>query len=349
MVQRVLPAAAFVQEFRENKTAVLDARSEGEYEKAHIPGAINIPLLTNEERRIVGTVYKLGGREAAVLKGFELVGPRFRNIIETATGKIPGKNVYLYCWRGGMRSNIMSWVLGLSGFKVTLLKGGYKSFRNWVLETLEQPKEIIVLGGKTGSGKTAILKKLSEAGEQVIDLEKFARHKGSAFGGLGQPAQPSTEHFENLVACSWDAIDPGKRTWMENESRHVGTCILHEATYRFLRESMLIEIDVPASLRKECIRADYGRFPFKDLADSTKRIGKRLGPQHLKEALQRLEDGNFDGWLDIVLEYYDKLYAFGTTQRDPEKVITVPVNSNDVNNTAIRIRETADELVKRQL
>jgi tRNA 2-selenouridine synthase len=349
MFQKTVPAVEFIKGSRQSGAVILDVRSESEYQKAHIPGAINIPLLNNEHRKSIGTIYKQKGREAAVLKGFELVGPKFAGIIQQALQKAPHKSVYIYCWRGGMRSNIMSWMLGMAGFQVTLLAGGYKSFRSWVNQTLEQPQNVIVLGGKTGSGKTEILRNLAKTGEQIIDLEALANHKGSAFGALGQPPQPTTEHFENLIAWAWSGIDPSRRLWLENESRHIGTCTLPLPVYELIRTSLVLELEMPAVLRRARISVEYGKFPFRDLAEATSRIAKRLGPQNLKEALWHLEESNFDEWLRIVLQYYDKLYSYGTTQRRIEQVISLSLDSNNVDVATQKVLVAANEKLKRTI
>ena len=190
----------FLKLYRKKSPLLIDTRSEKEYEKAHIPGAVNIPILNNEHRHIVGTIYKEEGRQAAVMKGFELVGPLFKEKMEMALQLAEGREVFVYCWRGGMRSNILAWLLKMAGLRVTLLQGGYKAFRNYLLPILDVEYKIIILGGQTGSGKTEMLSLLKSAGEQVIDLEHLASHKGSAFGLLGMPEQPSQEQFENMLA-----------------------------------------------------------------------------------------------------------------------------------------------------
>jgi len=197
------------------KHQVLDVRTPKEFEQGHIPGAINLPLFTNEERVIVGTIYKQQGRQPAILKGLELVGPKMKDIIETVS-KIENRGCFLlHCWRGGMRSSSVAWLLSIYGIKVYTLKGGYKFYRRNVLETFEAKKNIVVLGGKTGSAKTYILKKLEEKGEQVIDLEALAKHKGSSFGSLGETQPPSQEQFENLLADKLKSVSPEKICWIE--------------------------------------------------------------------------------------------------------------------------------------
>ncbi|MCB0261917.1 MAG: tRNA 2-selenouridine(34) synthase MnmH, partial [Calditrichaeota bacterium] len=143
---------------------VLDVRTPAEYQRGHIPGAANLPLFSNEERSVIGTLYKHQGREVAVLKGLEYVGPRMKAIVENIKEMAAGKDILVHCWRGGMRSNSLAWLLKTSGLPVAVLNGGYKSFRQFVLSSFVQPYNIIVLSGATGSGKTAILKALQTMG-----------------------------------------------------------------------------------------------------------------------------------------------------------------------------------------
>lgn len=187
---------------------MVDARSEGEFAQSHIPGAFNLPILNDQERIVVGTLYKQKGAEAATLKGFELVGPRFHQIQKEAIRLFPGRKIIVYCWRGGMRSQILSWLLEMVGFEVFRLKGGYKTYRTFTFEEVRKDRKLIVIGGKTGTGKTVLLQKLKEKGEQILDLEGIANHKGSSFGGIGLPPQPTVEQFENLLAESLHALIP---------------------------------------------------------------------------------------------------------------------------------------------
>jgi len=280
------------------KSVLLDTRSSAEFLKASIPGAVSLPLLDNESRAIIGTIYKKEGREAAVLKGFELEGPRFHEKIRRALELAPEKEVFIYCWRGGMRSNIMAWLLQMVGFKVTLLKGGYKTFRNWALQQFEIERKVVVLGGKTGSGKTAILERLQTLGEQVVDLEAIANHRGSAYGALGKSEQPSQEFFENLLAIRLFEIDSSIRVWMENESRLIGKVKIPNSIYNLICSSLLINIDVPILDRKKIILEDYGKFPISDLIEKTELLSKRMGPQNVKAAVIALRESNYDEWLN---------------------------------------------------
>jgi tRNA 2-selenouridine synthase len=308
---------------------LLDARSPSEFAHAHIPGAVNIPLMDDEQRRIVGTTYKHKGRNAAVLAGFDLVGPKFGDIVRTAQEKFPDKDVLVYCWRGGMRSAIMAWILGLAGFKVSVRKGGYKAYRASVLESFNEPRKVVVIGGKTGSGKTDVLKELSRLGEQVIDLEGLACHKGSSFGALGQPPQPSNEQFENLLSEKWRKADSTRPCWLENESRNIGRIKLPEQVYEAIRTSVVMEVELPTSLRMERIIRDYGSFDRAELIEATLRLTKKLGGQHAQAAVEALEAGNLKSWLEKLFVYYDKTYQHGNSLRDPSSIHVIPWNPKE--------------------
>ena len=191
------------------KYPVFDVRSPGEFAHAHIPGAYSLPLFSDEERKVVGTTYKQQSREAAIKTGLDFFGPRMKSVVEQVENichQFPyketntRKHVLVHCWRGGMRSAAIAWLLDLYGFKVTTLSGGYKQYRNFVLNLFSYPFAFRILGGYTGSGKTDVLKELKRLGEPVIDLEGIAHHKGSAFGAINEPPQPSQEMFENKLA-----------------------------------------------------------------------------------------------------------------------------------------------------
>lgn len=323
----ILEADKFIQLIIQNSIPIIDVRSQAEFLHAHFPGAQNMPLLNNEERVIIGTTYKKKGREEAVHKGFELVGPRFHEFIEQAKSISPNKKIAIYCWRGGMRSGIVSWVLSMAGFQTTLLKGGYKSFRKWTLEKFDTKKNCIVLGGKTGSGKTEILQHLKQKGQQVIDLEKLAHHKGSAFGSLGMPSQPTVEHFENMLALEWDKIKPDTTVWLENESRSIGKVIIPGAVFEQIRNAVVVEINLDYDVRKKRILAEYGIFDKASLAEKTKLITKRLGFDIAKQSLQYLEENNLNAWCDNMMRYYDKTYSHGLSIRK-NKIIAVDLKDD---------------------
>ena len=198
---------------------VIDVRSPSEFLKGHIPGAFNIALFDDEERRKVGTLYKNSGKESSVLLGLDLVGPKMSGFVKAASRIALEREVLLHCWRGGMRSSGMAWLFETAGFKVSVLEGGYKAYRRFIRRKLEENIKLVVLGGKTGSGKSDILDHLAQSGEQVIDLEGIAHHKGSAFGAFGQESQPTTGHFENNLYHELNKFDLNLPVWVEDESR----------------------------------------------------------------------------------------------------------------------------------
>ncbi len=325
----VLSIESFLNKFENEEPFLIDVRSEKEFEHAHIPGAVNIPLLNNEHRHIVGIEYKKNGREAAVALGFELVGPHFHEFIKTANGKSKNKEVMIYCWRGGMRSSIMGWVLSMAGFKVSLLKGGYKFFRNFILTELKRKKDIVIIGGHTGSGKTEILHEINMLGEQVIDLEKLANHRGSAFGKLGLPPQPSNEFFENQLGLLWRRTDHTKTVWIEAESHNIGQIKIPDSVFNQLHNAPLIEISCSREYRKERILKEYGDFPKADLAECTTRLAKRLGHLRLTEALKALQNDNFDEWVEILIDYYDRTYSHSLNERKTVNRLIIKKNENE--------------------
>lgn len=298
----------FIKNTKDEKITTFDVRSEGEYAKAHFPGSINLPLLNNEYRAIIGTIYKKEGREAAVKKGFELVGPSFHQKIEEANNLSATKLVQLYCWRGGMRSNIMAWLLQMAGFKVNILEGGYKRYRNWCLEQLCSDRNFLVLDGKTGSGKTEILSLLKSNGEQVIDLEGLANHRGSSFGGIGMGAQPSQEYFENLLAIELNNTNVNSPIWLENESRAIGILNIPQPFFVIMKSKRTVEVDVDEITRCNRILIDYGNLPKEELIEATSRLTKRMGGQHVKAAIEYLNEGDKVAWCNLLLNYYDKSY-----------------------------------------
>ena len=225
---------------------ILDVRTPAEYQKGHIPGALNLPLFSNEERAVVGTTYKQESPEKALLQGLDFVGDKLSGFVIKASEYADGKPILVHCWRGGKRSGSMAWLLNLAGLEVKILKGGYKAYKNFIRKEIQERNfNFIVLGGKTGSGKTHILKALEGKGEQVIDLEQLAHHKGSAFGWLGEKEQPNSDQFENNLYHQLLNLDLNRRIWIENESRNIGSVYLPDAFWPKMKSSTLVNIEVP--------------------------------------------------------------------------------------------------------
>ena len=300
---------------------LVDARSEGEFAQSHIPGAINIPILDNAERIQVGTLYKQAGPEKATLKGFELVGPRFHLIQREALRKFPAKKLILYCWRGGMRSQILSWLLTQVGFEIYRLEGGYKTYRSFTYAAVRKSYPLLVLGGKTGAAKTVLLQKLKERGEQVVDLEGLANHKGSSFGAIGQPAQPTVEQFENLLSEQLREIHLDQALWVENESRRIGQIILPDSFYLQMTQSPRIEIDKTDEERIAHIASEYAALDQGELSAAVLRLQKRLGGDRTKQALEAIQTNQPEIWIPILLLYYDKTYEFDLERHEVSKTI----------------------------
>lgn len=299
---------------------VLDVRTPAEYEQGHIPGAINLPLFTNEERIVVGTLYKQKGKQTAVLKGLEIVGPKLQEYVKEAIKLNRDGNFLVHCWRGGMRSSSMAWFIETYGFKCFTLKGGYKNYRKNVLSSFNATKNIILLGGRTGSGKTKILKELKKLGEQVIDLEMAAHHRGSSFGALGE-TPVTQEQFENDLALQFSETDPQKNTWVENESRMIGTKVIPSGLWDQMNKATVISIDLPIEVRIEQLVKEYGKYSTEELIAATERISRKLGGQHAKRAIDALKAGDHSAAFEICLVYYDKTYQLGEEKREKGKVI----------------------------
>jgi len=310
---------------------VLDVRSPSEYSHAHIPGAFSLPLFTDPERALVGTSYKQQSRESAIKIGLDYFGlkmsrmveetediiRKYSNTKETTAGK---KTVLVHCWRGGMRSAGVAWLLDLYGFEVYTLEGGYKYFRRWVLNQFEKEFPVRLLGGYTGSGKTDVLAALEKKGELVLDLEKLAKHKGSAFGNLGMPVQPTQEQFENQLAVTLYGLMQKslsqKEIWVEDESQRIGDINIPIVFWNNMRKRNIFFLDIPFEERLKYLVAQYGKHEKERLVNAIIRIKKRLGGLETKEAVNALIEERIADCFRILLRYYDKWYLKGLNNRE---------------------------------
>ena len=305
-----------IEDFLKEESILFDVRSPKEYQKAHIPGAINIPLFSDEERHVVGTTYVQNSREEAVELALKLVGPKLHDLVMEAKKHDPKRVAKIYCWRGGMRSNSVAWLLETAGFQCSTLIGGYKNFRKWVLASFEITHPIKLLGGFTGSGKTDILYELQKSGEQVLDLEDIANHRGSSYGALGKDPQPSVEHFENIIAMKWRQLLPQKNVWIEDESRLVGKCKIPDNLFKQMRNSELIFLERSEQERIEILYQHYHNLNKEELIAATKRLEKQLGGQKTKNIVLEIQNDNIKNAIKMVLEYYDKAYFFSLQRRN---------------------------------
>ena len=388
---------------RAAEALIVDVRSPGEFARGHVPGALNVPLFTDDERAKVGTAFAKQGRGVALVLGMKAVRPKLERLVNEVVRLVEAKEaeprrasararghaplvVYVHCWRGGMRSSSLTWLLlhaaPPGSLDVRVVRGGYKAFRRFVLtrwhtpasltrasssssmassastnsslfedagvsgefdkdkkESAEKRPEprVCVVGGRTGVGKTAALLGLRAAGESVIDLEGLAAHSGSAFGWVGRPpAQPTSEHFGNLVAMQWVALTspPRERVsagsnadddcekkaprwiFIEDEGPHVGKCSVDPGLFARMRHAPLV-VNVIASraTRLRTLVEDYAADAhradpaWQDAMDeSVGKLRKRLGNERAEALRARLREGDFAAVADGLLEYYDGLY-----------------------------------------
>jgi tRNA 2-selenouridine synthase len=322
-------------------TQIIDVRSPGEFTQGHIPGACNIPLFDDAERANVGTLYAKAGSDVAILKGLEIALPKMSSFVEKLKTVTRETHILLYCWRGGMRSACMAELFDKAGFDTDILSGGYKTWRHFIREELTKPLRIFVLGGYTGSGKTELLHAIALKGEQMIDLEHLACHKGSVFGAFGQPPQATNEQFENDLFVEWQKLDIMKPLWLEDESRMIGNITLPDPVAEKINNGMLISMEVDKSERITRLVKQYATFDKGLLADAISHLHERLGGTRMKDALNALENNRFDIVVDIVLTYYDKAYQFSVQRRKNQVGHSIRLTQGEIMNKASEIIEFA--------
>ena len=218
-----------------------------------------------------------------------------------------------------MRSSAMAWLFDLYGYKVNLIIGGYKSYRIWALQQFENEYQLNIISGYTGSNKTGIIHELKKQNEPVIDLEKLAEHKGSAFGNLDLVPQPSQEYFENILALELFKLNlshPKKSIWIEDESQRIGQVNIPTSFFKLMRSSPILFITVPFELRLNHIIEGYGKFEKEKLINAIIRIKKKLGGLETKQAINFLLEDDVKSCFSELLKYYDKQYIKGRAKRD---------------------------------
>lgn len=336
---------------------VLDVRSPGEYRHAHIPGAVSFPLFDDQERAEIGTRYKQISREDAIKKGLEYFGPRMKSMVEEAErimeqfmqspkATVQKPAMLIHCWRGGMRSAGVAWLLDLYGFQVMTLEGGYKAFRNWVLSAFDKTYDFKIIGGHTGSGKTEVIRLLQERRHRIIDLEGLANHKGSAFGNIGMPSQPTQEMFENKLAVSlYLASRNGDCIWIEDESQRIGDVNIPGPLWNQISKTRVYFLEVPFEERLNHILKDYGHLDLEKLVNASMRIRKRLGGKDTKLALGYLADQNVKEAFRILLSYYDRFYQKSLEMKDIQEneIIRIQCDRVSAEENALKILK-ADEV-----
>ena len=314
----------------------------------------------------MGTAYKQQSREMAIKIGLDYFGPKMRSMVEYVESVVStqsmdsgSRQVLIHCWRGGMRSAGVAWLLDLYGYKVYTLAGGYKSYRHWIVETFSFPFSFNILGGYTGSGKTYVLDELKNKDAAVINLEQLACHKGSAFGNIGMPKQPTQEMFENLlghelrVFIERNAVPVFGNSvlsynhgciWLEDESQRIGQINIPHDLWNNMAQSPILFIDIPFEERLKHIVQEYGNLDKERVADAIMRIQKRLGGMETKIALQNLAAGDIESCFRILLKYYDKLYCKALNSRDQSKTLLTSLHCTTVNTHLI-----ADKIMTKEL
>ncbi len=314
-----------------NELPAADVRSEGEHLAGHIPGTVNIPLLNNEAREAVGIAYKNHGQLEAIRTGFKRVGPNLATLLERAEQLAgPKRELIAHCWRGGMRSDYFSRFCRMAALSCHTLQGGYKAFRKIAHDYFATEWNLKILGGLTGTGKTEILKALKQHGEQIIDLEELAQHRGSVFGGLLMPAQPTTEQFENNLFEQLLKLDKTRPVWVEDESVAIGKVFLPQAFWKRMAASPVFELQADKAIRVKRLVNEYARADVQLFLNALKDITNRLGHTAYQHAHKSVLAGNWADAIDCILNYYDKAYQNGLDRKQHRIVTRINWDGTDV-------------------
>lgn len=316
MTVRVVSAPEAVAGLGQVNT-IVDVRSPAEFAEDHLPGAVNWPVLDNEERRIVGTLYKQVSALEARKVGAAMAARNIANHLEQWVREQPREwQPLVYCWRGGQRSGSLAWFLDQVGFRTRQLAGGYKAFRAVVrdeLETLPGRFDWRVVAGRTGSGKTRLLQALAAEGAQVLDLEALAAHRGSVLGGVPGTPQPSQKRLDSLVWERLHAFDPARPVFVESESKKIGALRVPEALIAAMRErGRVVAVEMPDPSRVALLLEEYGHFAHdvEGFCAQLDGLVELQGKDNVKAWQAMAREGR---WAEVfealMLKHYDPLYA----------------------------------------
>ncbi len=325
------PLAYTDQPWLETFSEIIDVRSPKEFAQDRLLGAINLPVLDDQERDKVGTLYKQVSPFTARKVGAALVTQNASRHLATHFAT-QDKNYHplIYCWRGGQRSNSLALILSQVGWRVTVLQGGYKTYRSYVrtaLETLPAQFNYRVLGGLTGTGKTQILYQMAQAGAQVLDLEGLANHRGSLLGEKWQP-QPSQKYFETLLLGQFQQFNPQQLVWVEAESNKVGQLYLPRSLWQRMTQSPCVEIQLPLAERVQHLIQEYTYFIDYPavLIEKLTRLKSRYGQVKLQQWITLIETQQWESLVeDLLGTHYDPTYrhALGQGYSRVEQVLTL--------------------------
>ena len=315
---------------------IIDVRSEGEFAEDHIPGAVNMPVLNNRERDEIGTIYKQVGAFEAKRRGAALVARNIAAHIETHLGEAPRDfSPLVYCWRGGQRSGAMARILSEIGWKVTLIDGGYKTYRKAVLDgldTIPPTLRAIMLRGRTGTAKTRILRAAAEAGAQVIDLEGLASHRGSLLGPEPGHPQPSQRQFESRLFVAMQPLDPARPVFIEAESNKIGELHIPRALWHGMRAAPALQVMAPLAARVKFLLADYEHIVVEPerLKPLLSWVVTRIGHDRVEGWRTCIDAGDWTGFVTRVLaDHYDPAYDRSAAARQHVDLGELSVDSLD--------------------
>lgn len=305
-----------VERFLENRERyfVVDVRSPGEYVKAHIPGAQNIPLFTDEERALVGTAYWKEGTDRAKLVGLSIVSPRLPRMVETILEAAAGREVVLYCWRGGMRSRSVISIMEALGFPAWQLIGGYKAFRRQVVKYFHNTRlniPVFVLNGLTGVGKTRMIQTLLGMGAPALDLEGIANHRGSAFGAVGLGEPRSQKDFDALLFLALSDLKNAPYLIVEGEGKRIGPVIVPDFLYEAMRQGPHILLETSLAIRvRRILQEYYGQLDNTEaLVQAVLSLQKKMGREACEALAAQIRQGDLEAAArTLCTDYYDLYY-----------------------------------------
>lgn len=331
---------------------LVDVRSEEEFREATIPGAINVPLLNDEERTRVGTIYKQIGQDFAKRHGLEIISPKLFDMLNAYDNLArPGKKVILFCWRGGMRSKFVSFMLDMMGFDVYRVNGGYKAYRRFVNNYLNRDllHRAVVLHGLTGVGKTLVLKKLQAMGVSVLDLEGLAVHRGSVYGKVGLPPSPSQKLFEGLVFKDLKEAEQNGLFIVECESRRLGNILVPTTVMNAMKKGYKVLLYAPLEIRVRRSLQEYFKEVDKErhvnqLIEATGSLIKYLGTKNIQMLHELIVAGQVDKAVEFLLvEYYDPLYKYPDSS---DLSYDLSVDTSDLSMAAKKIYDFVTNLAE---
>jgi len=295
----------------------LDMRSPSEYADGHLPGSINIPVFTNEERAEVGVLYRHQGAEIAKIKGLEIASVKLPNMIQQINQLANQQSVIVYCWRGGMRSRSIATILDLMGVPVYQLTGGYKAYRSYVLARLHNHRinpRIVLLHGLTGVGKTTILQMLAQRAIPTIDLEDLANHRGSVFGHIGKGPSVTAKNFDAVLLTLLEKYQQESYIIVEAESKRIGNVYLPDCLYKAMQAGLHVLVTASKETRINRLLEEYlqeGGIPSTVIIQSLETLQTRLGKAKVKILQDLVMQGEYHRFVEILLvDYYDPLYKY---------------------------------------